>query len=169
MRNILLEISERFGPTIEEWIESDLPIYIESSRLLVSFMAQLRIPNETLFNWLTSKSFVFQKTSDLLLSFISDNWMKEKVHLGEYLIQKAAKELTLLAVFLPIIQVVGKDKKGFQEVLIKQIPQNWGTAEFETEYAEKQVQIYFMIVSNFSDSFEKQHTKESVTFVSFVI
>jgi hypothetical protein len=48
--------------------------------------------------------------------------MKEKVHLGEYLIQKAAKELTLLAVFLPIIQVVGKNKKGFQEVLIKQIP-----------------------------------------------
>lgn len=103
MKNILLDISDRLGPTIELWIESDLPTHIESSRLLVSFMAQLRIPNGTLFNWLTSKSFVYQKTSDLLLTFISDNWIREKVHLGEYLIQKAASELTLLAVFLPII------------------------------------------------------------------
>jgi hypothetical protein len=76
-------------------------------------MSQLRIPNETLFNWLTSKSFVYQKTSDLLLKFISDNWVKDKVHLGEYLIQKAAKELHLLAVFLPIIEFIGKDKAGF--------------------------------------------------------
>lgn len=53
-------------------------------------MAQLRIPNETLFSWLTGKSSVYQKTNDLLLKYIAENWIKDKVHLGEYLIQKAS-------------------------------------------------------------------------------
>ena len=118
IKNNLLDICERLGPTVESWILSETPTYIESSRLLVSFMANLKIPNETLNNWLKDKSFVYQKTSDLLLIFISENWTKEKVHLGEYLIQKATKDLGLLAVFLPIIEF-SKDKVNFKDVLIK--------------------------------------------------
>ena len=84
-------------------------------------MASLRIPNETLNTWLKDKSFVYQKTSDLLLKYISENWTKDKVHLGEYLIQKATKDLGLLAVFLPIIEFT-KEKPSLKDVLIRQIP-----------------------------------------------
>ena len=121
VRNYLLEFCEKLGPTVEIWIQSDTPTYIESSRLLVDFMASLRIPNETLNNWLKDKSFVYQKTSDLLLKYISENWTKDKVHLGEYLIQKATKDLGLLAVFLPIIEFT-KEKPSLKDVLIRQIP-----------------------------------------------
>lgn len=103
------------------------------------------------------------------MKFISDNWIRDKVHLGEYLIQKASKELNLLAVFIPILEFISTRTSGYQDVLIKQIPQNWGTAEFETEFAEKQVKIYSIIVSKCNWSFEKKSTKESVTFISFVI
>ena len=47
--------------------------------------------------------------------------------------------MSLLAVFIPMLEYIGKHTAGFQTVLIKQIPQNWGTAEFETESAEKQI------------------------------
>jgi len=49
-------------------------------------MSKLKIPNETLHEWLTSKYIVYQKTSDLLLGYIADNWQKEKVQVGEYLV-----------------------------------------------------------------------------------
>lgn len=107
-----MELSEKLGPTVEFWIKQDTPNYIESSRQLVSFMSTLRIPNETLNIWLQDKSFVYQKTSDLLLVYIKENWTKEKIHLGEYLIQKATKDLGLLAVFLPIINF-SKDSPKF--------------------------------------------------------
>jgi len=50
--------------------------------------------------------------------FIDRNWTKEKVHLGEYLIQKATKDLSLLAVFLPIIEF-SNSKPDLKGVLIK--------------------------------------------------
>ena len=47
--------------------------------------------------------------------------------------------MSLLAVFIPMLEYIGEKTPGFQSVLIKQIPQNWGTAEYETESAEKQI------------------------------
>jgi hypothetical protein len=47
----------------------------------------------------------------LLLSYIADNWSHEKLHLGEYLIAKAAEEgvgKSLLGVFLVILEQVHK-------------------------------------------------------------
>lgn len=56
-----------FPAVIESWIEGEVPAEIESSRLLVSFMSKLKIPNQILSRWLTVKNDVYQKNSDLLL------------------------------------------------------------------------------------------------------
>jgi len=78
-----------FPAVIESWIEGDVPAEVESGRLLVSFMSKLKIPNEILSRWLTVKNDVYQKNSDLLLQYIADNWSRDKIHVGEYLVQKA--------------------------------------------------------------------------------
>lgn len=82
---------------------------MESSRVLVKFLTKLEIPNMVLCNWLTVKYEVYQKTNDLLLQYIADNWNHEKLKVGEYLIAKAAEEgfdKSLLGVFLPILELV---------------------------------------------------------------
>jgi hypothetical protein len=42
-------------------------------------MAQLIIPNQVLAEWLTSKSEVYHKTNDILLKYISDNWIRDDI------------------------------------------------------------------------------------------
>ena len=109
MRDFLVAKKNPLAKIVEEWLQGDTPLELESSRVLVKFLSKLEIPNQTLCEWLTVKYEVYQKTSDLLLSYIADNWLNEKLHLGEYLISKAAEDGTdksLLGVFLPILETV---------------------------------------------------------------
>ena len=102
-----------FPAVIESWIEGDVPSEVESSRLLVSFMSKLKIPNEVLSRWLTSKNDVYQKNSDLLLQYIAENWSRDKVHVGEYLVQKAGIQMELLAVLIPIVEYVSNKTASY--------------------------------------------------------
>lgn len=98
---------------VEEWLQGDTPLELESSRVLMKFLTKLEIPNQTLCNWITLKYEVYQKTSDLLLQYIADNWNHEKLQVGEYLISKASEEgidKSLLGVFLPILEAVSNRK-----------------------------------------------------------
>lgn len=49
-------------------------------------MASLGIPNEILSEWLTNKSDVYHKTSDILLKYIAENWTRSDTQVGHYLI-----------------------------------------------------------------------------------
>ncbi len=114
-----------FPAVIESWIEGEVPAEVESSRLLVSFMSKLKIPNEVLSRWLTTKNDVYQKNSDLLLQYIADNWSRDKVHVGEYLVQKAGIQMELLAVLIPIVEYVSNKTASYQTVFVQQIPHCW--------------------------------------------
>ena len=75
----------------------------------MKFLTKLEIPNEILCDWLTIKFEVYQKTNDLLLQYVADNWNHDKLKVGEYLIAKTAEEgldKSLLGVFLAILEVV---------------------------------------------------------------
>lgn len=74
-------------------------------------MSKLKIPNEILFKWLLNK--VYHKNSDLLLQYISDNWARENVYVGEYLVGKAGSDMKLLALFIPIVEYISKKTPSF--------------------------------------------------------
>ena len=69
-------------------------------------MCKLNVPNQMLYEWLTTKYQVYQKTSDLLLQFIADNWSRDRVQTGEYLIMKAGENMRMTTVFIPILEFV---------------------------------------------------------------
>jgi hypothetical protein len=56
----------------------------------VKFLSKIVIPNQTLSEWLTIKPEIYQKTGDLLLAYIAENWNHERYQVGEYLVAKAA-------------------------------------------------------------------------------
>ena len=89
------------------------PPEIDSTRILIQFMCKLRVKNEELVQWLTEKSQIYQRASDLLLSYIADNWNKEPVYVGEYIISKAGEDMRLLPVFIPILEHVSKKVAGY--------------------------------------------------------
>jgi hypothetical protein len=72
----------------ESWLQCESPIENESSRVLVKFLSKLKIPNETIAEWLTVKYAVYQKTNDVILTYIEENWNDPKYHVGEYIITK---------------------------------------------------------------------------------
>lgn len=101
---------------------------MESSRVMVKFLSKLEIPNQVLCDWLTIKYEVYQKTNDLLLSYIADNWSHEKLQVGEYLVAKAAQEgsdRALLGVFLPILERVHQKTQNYHQILLTAIPREW--------------------------------------------
>jgi hypothetical protein len=109
IRAFLVDKKNALCTVVEEWLQGDTPMEMESSRVMVKFLTKLEIPNQVLCDWLTVKSEVYQKTNDLLLSYIADNWTHEKLQVGEYLVAKAAQEgsdRTLLGVFIPILERV---------------------------------------------------------------
>lgn len=109
LRAYLVSKKHALTAVVEEWLQGDSPLELESSRVLVKFLSKLEIPNQTLCDWLTVKYEVYQKSNDLLLQYIADNWNHEKLRVGEYLITKAASEgleKSLLGVFLPILEIV---------------------------------------------------------------
>lgn len=79
-------IDQKIPGLVEAWIQADIPARTEQARMLVKFMSKLKIPNETLFEWLNCKDLIYQRTSDMLLQYIADNWTRDKVNIGEYLI-----------------------------------------------------------------------------------
>ena len=99
-----MEIASTLAPVVETWIQCDTPAEVESGRLLVSFMAQLSIPNTILSEWLTSKSEVYHKTNGILLKYIADYWLSHTLQVGTYLVEKAKENLDLLSVFVPILE-----------------------------------------------------------------
>ena len=90
VRSYLVDKKYALCTVVEEWLQGDTPMEMESSRVMVKFLTKLEIPNQVLCEWLTVKYEVYQKTNDLLLSYIADNWSHEKLQVGEYLIAKAA-------------------------------------------------------------------------------
>jgi hypothetical protein len=92
------------------------------------------------------KSQVYHKTSDILLKYIADNWIRDDIQVGNYLIDKTNEQLELLSVFVPILEYISVKTSGYENVLIAKIPQSWNNAAHNVEYAEKQVQIYSIIL-----------------------
>ena len=148
--------SNTLGSVVEEWIKGVQPPEIESTRILVQFMCKLRIRNEELIGWLTEKTQIYQRTSDLLLAYIADNWSKDPIFVGEYIINKAGEDMRLLTVFIPILEYVSKKVAGYQAVLLKGIPSYWQAARYRDEYAECQIKIFSLIVSKCKWSLENQ-------------
>jgi hypothetical protein len=107
------EIASILAPTVEAWIQCDIPSQTESSRLLVNFMAQLSIPNEILSEWLTTKSVVYHKCNDIILKYIADNWNRTDIRLGDYLVEKANENLDLFSVFIPILEYISHKTPGY--------------------------------------------------------
>ena len=110
---------------VEEWIQGESPIENEASRVLVKFLSKLVIPNQVLSEWLTTKYQIYQKTNDLLLSYIAENWHNERLQVGEYLISKAGADRQLLGVFIPILEMVSQKTPNYSGVLLKCIPREW--------------------------------------------
>jgi hypothetical protein len=81
---------------IDECSAGNTPLENESCRLLVNFMSKLKIPNETLYSWLTEKYQIYQKCSDLLLAYIAENWQNEPEQVGDYLVNKAGEDMKIL-------------------------------------------------------------------------
>ena len=138
--------SEKLGQVVDEWVTGLQPPEIDSTRILIQFMCKLRVKNEELVLWLTEKNQVYQRASDLLLAYIADNWNKEPVFVGEYIISKAGEDMRLLPVFIPILEHVSKKVAGYQTVLLKGIPSCWQAARYRDEYAECQIKIFSLIV-----------------------
>jgi hypothetical protein len=109
VRKYLVDKKNTLTTIVESWLQGETPMEMESSRVMVKFLSKLEIPNQVLCDWLTFKYEVYQKSNDLLLQYIADNWTHEKLQVGEYLIAKAASEDTcriMLGVFLPILEVL---------------------------------------------------------------
>jgi len=73
-----------FKAVVEQWLNCDSPFENESGKVLVKFMSKLGIPNNVLLEWITLKTAaqVYHKCSDILLSYIADNWTKPCIILG---------------------------------------------------------------------------------------
>jgi len=113
-------------------------------------MSQLQIPNETLSNWLSVKSEIYHKSSDLLLKYIADNWIRDDIQVGSYLVEKTKENQDLLSVLIPILDYICDRVAGYQTVFIEKIPLFWNIAAHNADYAEKQVQIYSIILQKCS-------------------
>ena len=131
-------------------------------------MSKLCIPNELLYEWLTSQYQVYQRTSDLLLQYIADNWTKDRIQVGEYLVLKAGENMKMTTVFIPILEFVSQKVPGYQTVLLKSIPECWQVANYSDEYAENQVKIFSLIISKCKWALENQEDRYAMSFISFV-
>ena len=121
-------ISQELPVVVESWIKEDSAFHEDNTRLLVNFMSQLHIPNATLSEWLTNKSEIFHKSSDLLLKYIADNWKREDFQVGNYLVEKTNENIDLLSVFIPILNYICDRVPGYQTVFIEKIPLYWNNA-----------------------------------------
>ena len=61
---------------IEDWLESDSPYENEAARFLVKFLCKISISNQVLFEWITHKTSVYLKCSDIILAYITEQWIK---------------------------------------------------------------------------------------------
>lgn len=104
----------------------------------------------------------------MLLAYIADNWSKEPIFVGEYIINKAGEDMRLLTVFIPVLEYVSKKVAGYQTVLLKGIPSYWSAARYRDEYAECQIKIFSLIVSKCKWSLENQVDSYPQSFVNFV-
>ena len=59
---------------IHAWLESDSPYENESAKILVKFVSKLRISNQVILEWITKKSVIYHKTSEIILDYIADNF-----------------------------------------------------------------------------------------------
>ena len=60
--------------TIHSWLESDSPYENESAKILVKFASKLRISNQVILEWITKKSVIYHKTSEIILDYIAENF-----------------------------------------------------------------------------------------------
>ena len=59
LKNFLIAKRKALCCVVEEWLQGETPLELESSRVIVKFLTKLEIPNETLCDWLTIKSEVY--------------------------------------------------------------------------------------------------------------
>ena len=103
-----------------------------------------------------------------MLQYIADNWTKDRIQVGEYLVLKAGEHMKMTTVFIPILEFVSYKVPGYQTVLLKSIPECWQVANYSDEYAENQVKIFSLIISKCKWALENQEDRYAMSFISFV-
>lgn len=167
-QNLVELCSQKLASVIEKCSTGSSPLESDSCRLLVNFMSKLKIPNETLYSWLTDKNQIYQKSSDLLLTYIAENWQTEPEQVGEYIVNKAGEDMKVLQVFIPIIQHISDTTPGYQRILLRKIPEYWKTVNFTEGYAENQVKIYSLIISKCKWTLETGQDPNAIAFINFI-
>lgn len=164
----MIKKKHTLAAVVEEWLQGDTPLELESSRVLVKFISKLEIPNQTLCDWLTTKFEVYQKTNDLLLQYVAEYWNHDKLHVGEYLITKASEEgidKSLLGVFLPILEVVQTKCHNYHHVLLTVIPREWSKVPQDFDTALNLVRIYSFITNSCKAILQDQTNKTAGVFI----
>lgn len=59
VRKYLVQKQKPLCAVVEEWLQGESPLELESSRVIVKFLTKLEIPNQTLCDWLTDKYEVY--------------------------------------------------------------------------------------------------------------
>jgi hypothetical protein len=103
-----------------------------------------------------------------LLVYIAENWSRQNLFVGEYLIQKAGRNMELLGVLIPTVQYVSENTPGYQNVLLNAIPHNWNAGNRAGEYAENQVKIFSLIVSKCAWALEDANDQYARRFVNYL-
>jgi hypothetical protein len=80
---------------IENWLESDSPYENESARIFVKFLSKLSISNLVLLEWITHKTYVYLKCSDILLDYIKERWMEKQADYQENPVEEEQMQMVV--------------------------------------------------------------------------
>jgi hypothetical protein len=168
LKAFLVAKKQTLAAVVEAWLQGDTPIELESSRVLLKFLTRLEIPNQTLCDWLTVKFEVYQKTNDLLLQYVADNWNHPKLKVGEYLFTKAADEgvgKALIGIFLPLLETLKTRGVDYHQVLLSVIPREWARAPQDFDTAVNLVRIYAFIANHCRNQLQDQTSPQAGAFI----
>jgi len=111
---------------------------------------------------------VYQKTNDLLLQYVADNWNHPKLKVGEYLFTKAADEgvgKALIGIFLPLLETLKTRSVDFHQVLLSVIPREWARAPQDFDTAVNLVRIYAFIANHCRAQLQDQTSPQAGAFI----
>jgi len=113
---------------------------------------------------------VYQRTSDLLLDYIIENWEHSELRVAQYLVAKAQENPKLLSIFTPVIERARQKKENFDEVLVRLIPAHWKhNVHKDLESVNHYLKISSMIVVHKDSCLERRPShKESVQFIHHI-
>jgi len=116
--------------------------------------------------WLSRNSQVFQKASDLVLSYVAVKWNDKELSLGTYFLTKAANERSLLQAVVPILEQCKKQGISFSDVIISKAPELW-KRPFEDD-PFNQIKIYAFVVNDSMKKLRDSTSKQTLYFVDHV-